>query len=179
MLNRSFRLLVVAVALVALALPAASLAATSARITDRGVVQSVDAGHIVLRALDGEALTFSIVPQTVVRLNGVPAAIADVQTGFVARVVHDARAHALVIAAFGAPVTTTDRGLVTTISRTTITLRVVGGGSLTFALNAGTRFKFHGTPSGRQPAKPGAQVAVTHTAGGSATVVNVLKRAGA
>ena len=179
MLNRSFRLLVVAVALVALALPAASLAATSARITDRGVVQSVDAGHIVLRALDGEALTFSIVPQTVVRLNGVPAAIADVQPGFVARVVHDARAHALVIAAFGAPVTTTDRGVVTTIARTSITLRLASGGSVTFALDAGTRFKFHGTPSGRQPAKPGAQVAVTHMAGGSATVVNVLKRAGA
>src|SRR6187200_472101 len=179
MLNRSFRLLVVAVALVALALPAASLAAANARSTDRGVVQSVDAGQIVLRALDGEVLTFSIVPRTVVRLNGAPAAIADVQPGFVARVVHDARAHALVIAAFGAPVTTTDRGVVTTISRTAITLRIAGGGSLTFALDAGTRFKFHGTPSGRQPARPGAQVTVTHTAGGSATVVNVLKRAGA
>ncbi len=178
MLNRSFRLLVVAVALVALALPAASLAAASARSTDRGVVQSVDAGQIVLRALDGEVLTFSIVPRTVVRLNGAPAAIADVHPGFVARVVHDAR-HALVIAAFGAPVTTTDRGVVTTISRAAITLRVAGGGSLTFALDAGTRFKFHGTPAGRQPARPGAQVAVTHTAGGSATVVNVLKRAGA
>ena len=179
MLIRPLRLLVVAVALVALALPAASLAASSERSTDRGVVQSVDAGQIVLRALDGEVLAFSIVPRTVVRLNGAPAAIADVQPGFVARVVHDARAHALVIAAFGAPVTTTDRGVVTSISRTAITLRVAGGGSLALALDAGTRFKFHGTPAGRQQARPGAQVAVTHAAAAPATVVNVLKRAGA
>ena len=35
---------------------------------------------------------------TVVRLNGARAAIADIRPGFVARVVHDAKAHALVIA---------------------------------------------------------------------------------
>ena len=67
----------------------------------------------------------------------------------------------------------------TVISRTAITLRVAGGGSLTLALDAGTRFKFHGAPSRRQLARPGAQVAVTHTADAPATVVNVLKRAGA
>ena len=103
----------------------------------------------MLRALDGEVVTYSIVPRTVVRLNGAPAAIADIRPGFVARVVHDARAHALVIAAFGAPVTTTDRGVVTAISRNAITLRLAGGGSLTLALNAGTRFKFHGAPARR------------------------------
>jgi spore coat protein U-like protein len=82
-----------------------------------------------------------------------------------------------VIAAF-APVTT-DRGVVMAISRNAITLRVAGGGSLTLALNAGTRFKFHGTPARRAVARPGAQVAVTHAADAPATVVNVLKRAGA
>jgi hypothetical protein len=177
MLTRPLRLLIVAVVLVALAVPAASLAAASDRITDRGVVQSIDASQIVLRALDGGVVTYSIVPGTVVRLNGAPAAIADIRPGFVARVVHDARAHALVIAAF-APVTT-DRGVVMAISRNAITLRVAGGGSLTLALNAGTRFKFHGAPARRAVARPGAQVAVTHAADAPATVVNVLKRAGA
>jgi spore coat protein U-like protein len=65
------------------------------------------------------------------------------------------------------------------ISRNAITLRVAGGGSLTLALNAGTRFKFHGAPARRAVARPGAQVAVTHAADAPATVVNVLKRAGA
>ena len=179
MLIRPLRLLIVAVVLVALVVPAASLAAASDRITDRGVVQSIDSSQIVLRALDGAVVTYSIVPGTVVRLNGAPAAIADIRPGFVARVVHDARAHALVIAAFGAPVTTTDRGVVTVISRNAITLRVAGGGGLTVALNAGTRFKFRGAPARRALVRPGAQVAVTHAADAPATVVNVLKRAGA
>jgi hypothetical protein len=179
MLNRSLRLLVVSIALVALALPAASLAGPREKGADRGVVQSVDSSQIVLRALDGAVVTFSIVPRTVVRLNGSRAAIDDIRPGFVARVAHDARAHALVIEAFGAPVATIDRGVVTGISRNAITLRIAGGGSLTLAIDATTRFKFHGAPSRRQLARPGAQVAVTHKADAPATVVNVLKRAGA
>jgi len=179
MLIRSFRLLTVAVALVALALPAASLAGSQVRSADRGVVQSVDSGQIVLRALDGGIVSFSVLPGTVVRLNGSRATIADIRPGFVARVVHDARAHALLIEAFGAPATTVDRGVVTVISRNSITLRLAGGGNLTLALDANTRFRLHGLPSRRQLARPGAQVAVTHPADGPATVVNVLKRAGA
>ena len=134
----------------------------------------------MLRALDGEVVTFSIVPRTVVRLNGARAAIADIRPGFVARVVHDAEAHALVIAAFGAPVTTTDRGVVTAISRTRD--------------HAAPRGRRQPHPRARMPApassstarrrdgqlaRPGAQVAVTHAADAPATVVNVLKRAGA
>ena len=42
-----------------------------------------------------------------------------------------------------------------------------------------TRFKFRGVPARRALARPGAQVAVTHAADAPATVVNVLKRAGA
>ena len=49
-------------------------------------------------------VTFSIVPRTVVRLNGRRAAIADIRPGFVARVVHDARPTPLVIEAIGAKV---------------------------------------------------------------------------
>ena len=74
---------------------------------------------------------------------------------------------------------TIDRGTVTSVSRTAITLRLASGGSVTLALDAGTRFKFHGVPSRRLLVRPGAQVAVTHTASAPATVVNVLKRAGA
>jgi len=180
MLTRSLRLLTVIVALVALAAPAAALAGPREKGSERGVVQQVDSSQIVLRALDGEVVTFSIVPRTVVRLNARRATIAAIRPGFVARVVHDAKAHALVIEAIGAKVAATiDRGTVTSVSRTAITLRLANGGSVTLALDAGTRFKFHGVPSRRLLVRPGAQVAVTHTANAPATVVNVLKRAGA
>jgi hypothetical protein len=179
MLTRSLRLLTVVIALVALAVPAAALAGAQATGVDRGVVQSVDASQIVLRTLDGGVVTYSVVPRPVVRLNGARAAIADIRPGFVARVSHDGNAHALLIQAFGAVVTTTDRGIVTAVSRSAITLRVANGASLTLALDGSTRFKFHGAPSRRALARVGAQVAVTHAGDAPATVVNVLKRAGA
>jgi hypothetical protein len=178
MLTRSLRLLIVVAALVALVVPAASLGAPGERGAVRGVVQSVDSSQIVLRALDGRVVAFSIVPRTVVRLNGARAAVANIHPGFVARVVHDAQARALVIQAFGAA-TTTDRGVVTVVAKNALTLRVAGGGSVTVAIDGATKFKFHGAPSRRQLVRPGAQVAVTHAADAPATVVNVLKRAGA
>ena len=84
------------------------------------------------------------------------------------------------IAAFGAPVTTTDRGVVTAISRNAITLRVAGGGSRHRSRSMPARAS-SSTARRRdgQLARPGAQVAVTHAADAPATVVNVLKRAGA
>jgi hypothetical protein len=119
-------------------------------------------------------------PRTPVRLNGSPATITDVRPGFVARVTYDLQSRALLIEAFGAAApTTTDRGAVTAVTRTSITLRTAGGTSMTVAVDASTRFRLHGSPARRQLVRPGAQVAVTHAADGPATVVNVLKRAGA
>jgi hypothetical protein len=176
---RSLRLLTVVAVLVALVVPAASLGAPRAKGTDRGVIQSVDSSQIVLRALDGGVVSFAVSPRTVVRLNGARAAVAEIHPGYVARVVHDANARALVIEAFGGPVATIDRGVVTAITRSTITVRLTGGPIVTFALDAGTRFRLQGAPSRRQLARPGARVAVTHASDAPATVVNVLKRAGA
>ena len=67
----------------------------------------------------------------------------------------------------------------TAVTRTSITLRTAAGGDRHRRLDAGTRFRFHGAPARRQLVRPGAQVAVTHAADAPATVVNVLKRAGA
>lgn len=179
MMIRSLRLLTVVAVLLALVLPAASLAGTKAKGADRGVVQSVDSGQIVLRALDGGVVSFSVSLRTVVKLNGSRVAVTDIHPGFVARVVHDERARALSIEAFGGPVATIDRGVVTAITKNAITLRLAGGGIVTLALDSSTRFRLHGAPSRRQLARPGAQVAVTHASDAPATVVNVLKRAGA
>src|SRR3954468_9980056 len=180
MTMRPLRLLTVLLALMALALPATGLSAGVAK-SERGVVQSVDAGQIVLRALDGRVDTFTISPTTPVRLNGARASIAEVRPGFVARVAYDRKNHAVLIEAFGAvgPPATTDRGVVIALTRTTVTVRTTAGATVTFAVDAATRFKFHGAPARRQVVKVGAQIAVTHAADAPATVVNVLKRAGA
>jgi hypothetical protein len=178
---RPLRLLIVVIALVSLALPAASLAGPGVKAgATRGVVQSVDASEIVLRALDGSVVTFTVMPRTPVRLNGVRATITDVRPGFVARVTYDRQSRAMLIEAFGAAAApVVERGIVTAVTRSSITLRTVAGASVTVAVDAGTRFRFHGAPARRQLARPGATVAVTHLTDGPATVVNVLKRAGA
>jgi hypothetical protein len=164
----------------ALALPAAGLGARSVVNVDRGVVQSVNAGQIVLRTLDGGSLSFQVVPRTHVRLNGRPAAIGEVAAGFVAEVSADRKGRAVLIRAFGTSgvVATTDRGVVTAVSKTALTLTTESG-TRTIALDGNTRFRVVGLLAGRAAVRPGALVAVTHAPDAPAQVVNVLKRAGA
>ena len=178
---RPLRLLIVAIALLALALPAAGIAGPRDKAgATRGVVQSVDGSQIVLRALDGRVVTFAISPGTPVRLNGARATITEVRPGFVARVTYDRQSRAILIEAFGAAAApTVDRGIVTAVTRSSITLRTASGATVTVGVDAGTHFRFHGAPARRQLVRPGAQVAVTHAADAPATVVNVVKRAGA
>jgi hypothetical protein len=176
---RLLRLLTVAAALLALALPAAGVAASGDKPVDRGVVQSVSQTQIVLTALDGSVLAFSVSPDTRVRLNGSRATLGDIRPGFVANVTHNRRARAIAIMAFGTPATVTDRGTVTTLTPSAITLRTPGGDSLSFAIDRNTRFRFQGLPARRFAARPGALVTVTHATDAPALVVNVLKRAGA
>ena len=173
------RLLALALAVSALAFPAASVASSTELTTDRGVVQSVGAGQIVLRALDGGVEAFAVSPATRVRLNGVRVTLADIRPGLVANVVHNGSAPATVIRAFGKPANVTDRGVVIALSKVAITVRTAGGATVSVGLDASTRFRLLGVPARRSLARPGAVVAVTHPAEGPAKVVNVLKRAGA
>jgi hypothetical protein len=176
---RPLRLLTVASAVLALALPAAGMAATGDVTTDRGVVQSVsvESGQIVLRALDGSVVSFAVSPSTRVKLNGVRVALADIQPGFVAGVVHDGAAPAVLIRAFGKPAKVTDRGAVTALTRSSITLQTADGVTVTIALDPSTQFRRLGLPAKRFLARPGALVGVTHAVDGPAKVVNIVKRA--
>ena len=175
---RTLRLLTVASAVLALALPAAGIA-SSATTTDRGVVQSVDAQQIVLRALDGSVVSFAISSSTRVKLNGVRVSLAEIKPGFVAAVVHDGGAPAFVIRAFGKPASVTDRGVVTSLTKSAITLQTGSGATITVSLDASTQFRRLGLPAKRFVARAGALVAVTHASDAPARVVNVIKRAGA
>ena len=176
---RVLRLLTITAALLALALPAAGVAALGDKPVDRGVVQSVNQAQIVLRALDGSIVSFSVSPGTRVRLNGARGSLGDIAPGFVASVFHDRKARAVLIEAFGTPATVTDRGVVTALTPAAITLRTPGGGALSVTIDRNTRFRFQGQPARRFVARPGALVTVTHATDAPALVVNVLKRAGA
>jgi hypothetical protein len=177
---RALRLVMVAIVVLALAVPAAGIAATAAVTADRGVVQSVvGSGQIVLRALDGSVVSFAVSPKTRVKLNGVRVSLVDIKPGFVATVVHNGSAPAVLIRAFGKPAVVTDRGVVTALTKSAITLRTVAGAVVTVSLDPNTRFRFLGLPAKRSRARPGAFVAVKHAVNAPATVVNVLKRAGA
>ncbi len=176
---RALRPLTAAVAVLALALPAAGLAAPQAARVDRGVVQSIDSTQIVIRSLDGSTISFPLLPRTRVKLNRVRASFTDVAPGFVATVAADRRGRAVLIQAFGTQATTVDRGIVDSMTRRAITLRTSDGGTVTVAVNGGTRIRFRGLPARRNVVRPGALVAVTYATDAPALVVNVLKRAGA
>jgi len=169
--------LAVASAAVGLALPGVAGAAPGGLTTDRGVVQSVSPTEIVLRELDGSAVTLAVGPSTRVKLNGGPALLASVQPGFVASVVHNGPRPAIVVRAFGKVASVTDRGVVTALTPATITLRIQDGTQVTIALDAATQFRRFGLPVRAGAARPGALVAVSHPVGGAARVVSVLKRA--
>jgi hypothetical protein len=170
------RCLLLAVVALALAAPTVAVAAKGELARDRGVVQSVDAGQIVLRALDGTVTAFPLGPATRVFLNGVRVTLAEIQPGIVATVVHDGAEPAVAIRATGSTLVT-DRGTVLALTRSEIVLATASGESVTVALDPTTRFRFRGAPVRRAAARAGAIVAVKHLLGGPATRVNVLKRA--
>ena len=174
---RTLRLVTVAIALLALAIPASGMASASDVTIDRGIVQSVGSGQIELRALDGSVVSFAVSPTTRVRLNGVRVPLTDVKPGFVATVTHDGGAAAVLIRAFGKPANVIDRGVVTALTGSAITLQTAAGATVTVSLDPSTRFRRFGLPARRFLARPGALVAVTHAVDGPAKIVNVLKRA--
>jgi len=156
--------------------PALASAAPTALQTDRGVVQSISETQIELRALDGSIVPLAIGPATRIRLNGAPASLSAIRPGFVAEVLHRGARPAVLVRAFGKVPVLTDRGIVTALTRAAITVRTDGGALVTIPLDASTRFRRFGQPTGRFAARPGARVAVRHPENGAARLVTVLKR---
>ena len=173
---RPLRLLTVALAVFAVVAPAAGTAATTDLTVDKGIVQSVGATQIELRALDGTVVSFAVAARTRIRVNGVPARLSDIRPGYVATVTHNGSRPAVVIRAFGKAPLLTSRGIVTSLTRGAITLDT-GVGTDTITLGPGTIFRFRGAPVARRQARPGATVVVRYRDGAPAKSVNVVKRA--
>jgi hypothetical protein len=169
------RIAIVATLAVVLVVPGLAAARAAAPTIDRGVVQSVSATEIVLRALDGSLVQLAVGPLTTVRLNGAPSHLAALRPGFVAEVTHRGDRPAGLVRAFGR-VKVEARGVVTVLSVTTIEVRTAAG-TVTIPLTSTTRFRRHGLPVKRAAAGPGALVTVVHDEGGPARVIRVLRRA--
>ena len=172
---RRFRLLLLGAAIVVFLVPAAALAAAAGRTNERGIVQSIDAEHLELRALDGTVVSFAVSPSTRVTLNGRKAPLDRIQPGYVAIVSHRGDRRAVLIRAFGKPVVVTRRGVVASLSRRAITVDS-DAGPVTIPLNGRTVFRFRGRPGRPAFARPGALVVVKYVDGSPAKIVNVLKR---
>ncbi len=163
-------------ALAGLALsPAASAAAFELQV-DRGIVQSVSRSELVLRELDGRTVALAVGASTRVRVNGLPATLADVLPGFVAAVSHDGGAPALSVRAFGRIARVVHRGVVVSASRRSFVLRADSGETLTFQRALRTRVLWRGAPARWSAVRPGRAAEVTHTTSGVALRVVLRPR---
>ena len=174
----SLRLATLCAVALALAAPVAALSARGPQ-TERGVVQSVNASQIVLRALDGSTVSVRLLPSTRVRLNGAKASVSDISPGAVAEVTTDRKGRAVLIRAFASqpstPATVTESGVVTQVTKSSLSYTTADGSAHTVTLDGNTRVRQGGGSSKRNALRPGAAVQVTRT-GDTATVVDVLSR---
>jgi hypothetical protein len=163
-------------AVTAFALPQVATAG-ALEIVDRGVIQSITADSIALRALDGSTVQIPLGPSTTFRLNGAPATVAEIKPGHVASVFHEPSGTARLVRAFGTSKLRTDAGTITAVERPNIRIRTAAGETLTIRIGLRTRLRF---ASGRI-AKPGAlkvgrEVRVTYVPGKVAELVIVFSR---
>src|SRR6266536_337940 len=141
--------------------------------SERGVVQSVSANRLVLKALDGSTIVVAINARTRVLIDGKPASIVDVRPGFVAVVTMrgaSGRA-ALEVDAFttspgpAAPVATA-AGVVRSVSPGRLVLASLEGRILTVVIDAAARVYLDGKPASLVDVRAGFVAVVIRSQGG-------------
>lgn len=168
-------LVVLGMATVAAAGTAEARAQSPERTLDKGVVQEVAPPRLVLRALDGSRLEFSVDRSTRVLVNGIRTRLAAVRPGFVAEVAHTGAGPALRVRAFGR-VAAEERGVVVTLARSELVLQRDSGREVRIVLTRHTRVRRGGAPAGRWAIRPGRHAIVRLARDGSARVV-IVRRA--
>lgn len=165
--------LLVLVALASLAAAAPAVAAD--RVVERGIVQSVEPGDVVLRALDGTEITVPLATETRYRVNGRPATIADIRPGFVAEVVTSRSGAAIVVRAFGLVERPVERGVIARLAPRGLVLRRGQGDTVRIPINDRTVVWRGGLRVPLRTLRRGMAVDVALTANGAARVILVRR----
>jgi hypothetical protein len=166
----------IVVAVAALAFAATAGAGSGGLTVDRGIVQFVSSSQIVLRELDGSSVSLAVDGSTVVRLNGLPAGLAEIQPGFVAAVLHSGPRPARAIRAFGRVATSVDSGVIASVEPGRFALRRADGSLITLRTTPSTRVRLNGRPATTAAIRPGRLARVTHTSDGRARLVQLVGR---
>jgi hypothetical protein len=164
--------------LVAVAAVVAMPAAAADRMVERGIVQSIDPGQAVLRALDGSRVTVVLGPDTRFRLNGRRAVVEEIQPGFVAEAVTVGDGPARVLRAFGRVTDRLVQGEVVRVGPALLVVRRSVGGNLRIRLTALTA-AWRGDRRVRvRSLRRGMQVDVRLAPSGAARTILVLRTVG-
>lgn len=166
------RLLLVA-ALMALA--AVAPAGAADRVVERGIVQSIGADAVVLRALDGTEVTVGLGPATRYRLNGRDASVAEIRPGFVAEAVTSGSGPAVVLRAFGRVDRPVERGVLARIAPRALLLRRGPGDTVRLAITDRTAVWRGGVRVRLRALRPGMRLEVTLAPNGAARVILIRR----
>lgn len=130
--------------------------------SERGVVQSVSAGGLVLKRLDGSTVAVAVDKRTRVLIDGKPASILDVRPGFVAVVSFRGASGqaALEVDAFSTSAALPARvesaaGIVRSVSQAELVLRSLDGSTVRVSLAGETRVLLDGKPASVADLRPG------------------------
>src|SRR5262245_17738645 len=169
------RLLVVAICAAFAAAPAAA----AERTVERGIVQSIDASAVVLRALDGSDVRVPLGPSTRLRLNGRATSLDRIRPGFVAEAVTVGSAGpARVLRAFGRVEPVVERGALVRVGAAALVLRRATGDRVRIPLDGRTTVTRAGRQVRLRSLRPGMQLEVVLRPNGAARVVRVLGAGG-
>jgi hypothetical protein len=153
----------------------AASARTGALVVDKGIVQSVSAGQLVLRALDGRTITITVGPKTRVFLNDSPAPLSAIQPGYVAGALHDGSRPAVYIRAVGRAPLVVDKGAIMSVSSGSLMLKTAAG-PVTIIVGPTTAVMLNGQPASLADLRPGYAAEVAHRGSDPAIQIRALGR---
>lgn len=157
------------VLIAAAALLGAAPATAADRVVERGIVQSIDASTVLLRALDGTEVQLALGPETRFRLNGRAVTVDTIRHGFVAEVVTVGAGPATVVRAFGREAS--DSGRIVFVRPRAIVVRRGPGDVVRIRVTPRTSVWRAGSRVRLAALRPGMRVEVVRAVDGSARLV--------
>jgi hypothetical protein len=132
--------------------------------TDQGVVQSVSATEVVLKALDGSSVTVPVDGSTRVLVDGKVGTLQAVKPGFVAVATWKPGKAAQALQAFDLSPKSGERlATVKSVSSTRVVVNGANGGTVTIHANVRTHVFLDGRPSSLRSIQAGDTLVVTGT----------------